>query len=1839
MKTKFYFAIFLLVIANLIKPKNSSAQCTINAGTNIAVCQNGSLQLNAISTGNPIVLWTSTPAGGIISGGNTLTPTINTSLAIQYSLVISGNSGQCTSNTIVVTVNVLPNTPVITVSPSTMQCAGTSLNFSTPTQAGITFSWNFGDGTPAGTGSSVSHIYYPPSGNGTVNNTVTITATNTSTGCIQNASQTIAVKQLPNTPIITITNNNSCAGTSIGFSTPSQGGVTFSWNFGDGTSGAGSSVSHKYSPSNGNSSIPYQVTVTATNSNNCSSTATQTVNVNPLPDASITNYASKPFTNCGGGAIFNLVVDNTSTTKSTNSIYIINWGDFTPNYNSSIPPTSLSHQYNGLGYFTLTLTVTGQNGCISTKIYSVFNGSNPAVSFGNPGSTVELCIPYTLSFPISGTGNNPPGTIYVITKNDGTSNDTLYNPPPSNYTHIFTYTSCGAIGGIQPNTFFVRIKAQNPCGNSTATIEPITTNQVPVANFTRSPDTIVCVNTTVTFSNTSQDGATVDNNGVCDTTTANNWSISPSTGWTLVSGTILGTNPLNPYNPTTWGSQNLKVQFNIPGIYHVLLRVQGTNTCGYDSIVKNVCIQSPPTPSFTAIPMNGCSPLVVNFNNTSAGLNQCATITKIWNVAKTGSTCIADSTNNFVFISGTNASSLNPIIRFNNQGTYAVTLSLTNICGTFTKTDTITVKRKPQVTITVPTNICLGQTISPTTNTLLPCGDVISIYSWTFSGGSPSTSNQQNPGVISYATAGPKNITLAVTNGCGTTTVSSTLNVLPPPIANAGIDKQICSGGSAALGAVPISGLTYQWTPSSGLSSTIVANPNITLSNTGSTPITNTYILTVTNAALCTTNDTVLVTVNPLPNVTVTPSASICIGNSTSLNAYGADTYSWSPSAGLSITTGSTVTAHPTSTTTYTVTGTSTSTGCVKTAIVTVTVNQLPIVSAGTAQTLCNQPIPATLTGTPAGGTWSGTNITSGGVFTPNGTGTFTVLYTYTNTNGCTNKDSAIISVINPANVHAGSDSTVCLNSNNVQLNGTPSGGIWNGSTLVSPTGLFTPSQAGTFNLIYSNGTGTCLRKDTMVMTVKPLPNVTVTASTSICIGNSTILIASGADTYNWSPSTGLSTTTGSTVTANPVLTTTYTVTGTSTSTGCVKTATITVTVNPLPIVAFSNPTIACINIPILFSNATTGASNYVWSFGDGTILSGISPSHTYTLSGNFTIKLIAYSAFGCIDSTTRNIQIIEPPVANFTVFPNIGCAPLLVVFTNNSTGANTSFLWNFGNGISSVLFSPPNQLYQQGLHDTTYFVSLTVTNQCGVSTFNDSVNIKPIPVAIFGTNVNSGCSPLAVFVNNSSTGNASQFTWNFGDGSAPVIGLNPGEHIYTTGTNDTTYILTMIGINSCGSDTVIKPILVHPDLVTAFFNTNAVSGCAPHSVTFTNFSTGGTFMSWDFGDGNVSTSLNPTHIYQNSGTYICYQFVNNGCSYDTASVIITVYPQPALSFSSDVSTLCANQPVTFLNSSINTGNFAWSFGDGTLSNISNPSHIYLNSGTYTITLVGTSITYGCIDSVKHSVIVNAIPHLQITSNVAYGCEPLTITFNNNSQNAIFYSWNFGDGNTSALEAPTHLYDNIGIYTINVFAQNLEGCSDSTQLQINVYPRPSAAFTMYSNTQCPPVEVNLTNSSSGAIQYFWDFGNGNNANTVDASVTYYTDNQYPISLVAANTFGCKDTATNSFMVYCDGLFVPNALMPLDQTTDARWFLPKGKSLKSYRLQIFNTWGTLLFETTALDANGSPTEGWDGRFNGLPCMQDVYVWKIDAIFLSGRIWPGKEYPDGKVKKTGTVTLIQ
>jgi gliding motility-associated-like protein len=128
-------------------------------------------------------------------------------------------------------------------------------------------------------------------------------------------------------------------------------------------------------------------------------------------------------------------------------------------------------------------------------------------------------------------------------------------------------------------------------------------------------------------------------------------------------------------------------------------------------------------------------------------------------------------------------------------------------------------------------------------------------------------------------------------------------------------------------------------------------------------------------------------------------------------------------------------------------------------------------------------------------------------------------------------------------------------------------------------------------------------------------------------------------------------------------------------------------------------------------------------------------------------------------------------------------------------------------------------------------------------------------------------------------------------------------------------------------------------------------------------------------------------------------------------------------------------------------------------------------------------------------------------------------------------------------------------------------------------------------------------------------------------------------MLVTNEYGCfaqKDTTINTFFDH--RLNVPNALTPNEGIGDQTIFLPKGKGIEKYRLQIFNAFGELLWETDKLKEDGQPAEGWYGDFKGNPLPQDVYVWKITATFKDGTIWDDKRYGLGEIKR-GTVSLIR
>ena len=440
-----------------------------------------------------------------------------------------------------------------------------------------------------------------------------------------------------------------------------------------------------------------------------------TVNITEGPDASMGGTGSVPnqpvFTVCDNSAsTATFTFTNiSSTTSSLNSNYTINWGDGSSDFTATTWTTTM-HDYN-IGIYTLTYTIQGNNGCDTTQEYTVFVGSNPAVSLGNPGNT-DICNTDALTFPITGTDNNPPGTTYTITFNDGSPSQIFNHPPPTSITHTFANSSCNTTSSDGSNTyansFSANIVASNPCSSSSVGVVPIYVSSIPEADFTF-PTAPSCINTQVCFEDLSIGNATNGSDTNCSTNPNVIWQISPNT-FTLNSGDL--GNDFGSTDPGLWltGSEIICVNFTQAGTYTITQTVG--NRCGLDVLTQTICVEAPVNPQFNLSATTGCTPLDVTTTNTTDESTSCIPPTYQWQVTYASDFC-GTTPENWSFTNGTSATSASPSFNFVTPGTYTIELAGTNSCGETTNSQQVIVKQPPTATIDPISIICNTTSITP----------------------------------------------------------------------------------------------------------------------------------------------------------------------------------------------------------------------------------------------------------------------------------------------------------------------------------------------------------------------------------------------------------------------------------------------------------------------------------------------------------------------------------------------------------------------------------------------------------------------------------------------------------------------------------------------------------------------------------------------------------------------------------------------------------------------------------------------------------------------------------------------------------------------------------------------------------------------------------------------------------------------------------------------------------------------------------------------------------------------------------------------------------------------
>lgn len=639
------------------------------------------------------------------------------------------------------------------------------------------------------------------------------------------------------------------------------------------------------------------------------------------------------------------------------------------------------------------------------------------------------------------------------------------------------------------------------------------------------------------------------------------------------------------------------------------------------------------------------------------------------------------------------------------------------------------------------------------------------------------------------------------------------------------------------------------------------------------------------------------------------------------------------------------------------------------------------------------------------------------------------------------------------------------------------------------------------------------------------------------------------------------------------------------------------------------------------------------------------------TLNGN-QYRLALTGACATTYSEPATLTVNANPVVDFSaVSPLNACGGVPIVLDGNpqgGSGAYTQHRWTGDIGpLSSYIIQTPNFL---SVIPGEFNLNYRVTDSNGCSGNGDTKVIVDSPSAQFTQDATFGCTPLQVTFTKDMAG-FTRWEWNFGDGS-PVdqVSSNPVHTFISTQPGSIEFFEVKLRVETAGgcTDEYSSFITVYP-AVDATFTPDATVVCSGDIVTFTAQPGAGRYF-WDYGDNVSGYSTNvATHLYTNFTSdpltitvrLTTTSFFN--CT-DTKTYNITVMPVPVPQFTADPVLQVFTPPgsqVNFTNQT-NPGNWSWlwKFGDNTTSTEMNPVHTYTSVGTYYVSLIAGN-EY-CSDSIMHY--INIVPPAPVANfdSIPSGCAPLDVTFNNTSLNTdvpgTVYYWNFGDGSTSTAKNPTYTYLTPGDYKVELVVTGPGGTSRKNQM-VHAYPSPRAYFEVAPNfVYVNDESVRCFNLSQGADTYLWDFGDGDTSTLKEPYHKYMLEGVYDITLWAYSDNGCSDMYKLSPAVTVEPLgelrfpsvFTPNKDGPIERTdlptggveVDQFFYPPIRQKVMEYKLQIFNRWGVLIFESDKINVP------WNGYYNNELCPQGVYVWYVEGKFADGKPF----------KMVGNVTLL-
>lgn len=779
---------------------------------------------------------------------------------------------------------------------------------------------------------------------------------------------------------------------------------------------------------------------------------------------------------------------------------------------------------------------------------------------------------------------------------------------------------------------------------------------------------------------------------------------------------------------------------------------------------------------------------------------------------------------------------------------------------------------------------------------------------------------------------------------------------------------------------------------------------------------------------------------------------------------------------------------------------------------------------------------------------------------------------------------------------------------------------IDNGNTFISNFGYFTLLPAGTYTLAAKDNNG-CLDYGSTVIIIEPdilVPEL-LSKTDILCFGNNngtiTLDATGGQSPYRYSIDGGV-TYDFSTFYGNlsPGTYQTYVIDHFD----CVQIGPEVTIVEPEQIVIQSvdytdvqqcygarNGTI---------SIAVTGGNPpYKYSINNGLNYYD-NPNFINLGAGNYSVKV--RDSNSCIQSWPVIIELTQPPQMNISsvVKIDISC------YGDN----NGSITVNAAGGTGNILYSINNgtDYFDNGgvftnLGPGLYFPRIIDDNLCEIS--SDQVSIyEPSLLQISN----------AVLTDERCIGqNNGKITFYAGGGipeyQYSADGVNYQSYFIVEGLTPGFYTPYVRDANLCV--TFGEPVEIGSPVSAALFTNDVDTGCSPLPVQFTKLNNGVSYF-WDFGDGSTTHTNEPLHTFINTSenpiTYLVETHAHSttGCS-DTAFGQITVYPQPNIDFTVTPDTAyfplpTANISVTGITSAYT--NFLWDFGDGQSSTQQVvTSHVYDTCGTYYINYSADNQWCSNLKSRKF-VVAARQPIAEFDVDAQNGCFPHALNIRDFSINGLMYNWTFGDGTSSQEYNPSHTYETEGNYKLSLKLQGYCGLQDTKDTIINVWPTPDINFNVAPDTvmatQTPIHGYNFTTGENN--EYLWNFGDGNTSTEETPLYYYKTPGEYIVTLYVTSKNGCIDSLSSLEYVYVlpyGRIFFPNAFTPNNDGHNDTFGPDVYESIKQYELKIFNRGSELVFYSTDLNYR------WDGKFKGVPVVQDVYVWKAVGKYKNGEIF--------------------